>query len=255
MPIKLRHFILRRIPAQQRPNPSRQRVIRLRHLDLRKRRLPRRPILHRREVQHQPRFLPIRAAFLLVEPLLRLIPQPLALHHLRNNRRQRHIRPLIANVRRKIPRHIPQHIDPHHVRQPKRSRLRPTHHRARQQIDLLDAQPLRLHDPQRVQHEERPNAVRDKVRHILRRHHGLAQLLIRKLRNRRDGARIRLRRRNHLEQPHVPRRIKEVRPKPPPPQILRQHLRNLRHRQPAGIRRQDRVRTQMPRNLAQQAAA
>ena len=70
-------------------------------------------------------------------------------------------------------------------------------------------------------------------------HDALAQAHVAEVRDRVDGGVIRLRRRNNLQQPHVARRIKEVRAKPRAAELVGESFGNFAHGQPAGVGRHD----------------
>ena len=72
------------------------------------------------------------------------------------------------------------------------------------------------------------------------------------MRNRPDQLRVRFRCRNQLQQPHIARRIEKVRAKPRPPEVVRESLRNLRHRKSARVRGNNRPRLADRLHLPQQ---
>ena len=81
--------------------------------------------------------------------------------------------------------------------------------------------PCYLHQPHAIQHREGADAVGDKVRRVMRGDDGLAQ----GVRSAKpadqhataSGSASGVA--NYLKQPHITRRIEEVRPKPPPPKL------------------------------------
>ncbi len=123
-----------------------------------------------------------------------------------------------------------QNVDAHHVRQPESSRPRPANRLPGQRVHFFNRQPLLQHQVRRVEHHRNADAIGNKVRRIVGKHHLLAQPEVGKCGKRAHHGRIALRSRNHLQQPHIARRIEEVRPEEPLP-VRSQSRGNLPHRQ------------------------
>ena len=214
LPVEARCLVLLLIPAQKHPQPLRQRLRVLRHFERRQLRLRRRLILERLQVQHQADVLAIRAALLLVEAAAGLVAQPLALEHGFEKRRQRRLTACILLCFGEVPRHMRQDVEPHHVRQPEGAGARPADGGAGQRVHLLDGQVFFLHHAQRLQDDEDADAVGDEVRRVAREDDFLAEVLIGEAGKRLHRRRIGVRSGNDLHQPHVARRIEEVRAEP-----------------------------------------
>ena len=194
-------------------------------------------------------------ALLLVEALLRLVAQPLLLEHLVDKRRKPHLGALVFDLRclrGEVLRHMRHHIDADHVAEAKGSRLWPTDRRAGQRVDLFDREPLLLHQTNRIAHREGPDAVRDEVRRIVRVDDRLAQAQVAEVLDRSHIGRISVRRRDDLEQPHIARRIEEVRAEPVAAQLHRHAFDDLVDRQAAGVAGDDRVGAAMLLHLVEQ---
>ena len=123
---------------------------------------------------------------------------------------------------------------------------------AGERVHLFDGEVLLLHQAHRFQHDEDADAVGDEVGRVAREHHFLAQQHVGEVRDGGDGRRVRLRRGDDLHQPHVARRIEEVRSEPAPADGFRQFGRDRRDRQAAGVGGQDRVALQVRHDLVEQ---
>ena len=257
-PVERGRFVFLCITVQQLLQARRRVLHRLRQFERRQLRTRTRHVIERLPVQHVAQIAPLFVlARLFVEALPSLIAQPLLLKHCGHKRRHHRVRTLIVNplrLRRKVHRHMRQHIHAHQVTQPECSRLRPTQRSPGQRIDLFNRQPLLHHQPDRVRHRKGANAVRDKIRRVARLHNRLPQPPVAERRHRFHVRRITRSRWDDLQQPHITRRIEEVRPKPVPLQILIQPRHNLRNRQPRGVRRRDRSWVAMLQHASQQRA-
>ena len=114
--------------------------------------------------------------------------------------------------------------------------------------------PCCLHQANRIAHRERADAVRDEVRRVVRVDDRLAQPQIAEVLDRGHIGRIGVRRRDNLKQPHVARRIEEVRAEPVAAQLHRHAFDDLVDGQAAGVARNDRVGAAMLLHLVEQRA-
>ena len=131
-------------------------------------------------------------------------------------------------------------IETNHVDRAERCRLRPADDGAGERIDLLDGETHLLHDAHHVQDRECTDTVGDEIGGVLSVNDGFPQTLIAKGRDRLKRSRIRVGRGNDLEQPHIPRRIEKVSPKPIAPEGLTEALDDVAYRQSAGVGSHDR---------------
>ena len=97
------------------------------------------------------------------------------------------------------------------IRQPEDAGLRQSHRLAAHRVCFLDAQPMLQRLVHGAVHEERADAIRDEARRILADHDPLAQARVAHGVERLGHRRPRLRSAHEFQQPHVARRIEEVR--------------------------------------------
>ena len=145
-----------------------------------------------------------------------------------------------------------KHVDANHVREAEGAGARPSDGRAGKRVDFFYGEVLLLHQANRVQHRESPDAVGDEVRSVARVDNRLAEAAVGELGYRRDGCRVALGRGDDLQQAHVARRIEEVRAEPAAAEVGR-HLRgDRRNGQTAGVGSDDGVGAQMRRDFLEQ---
>ena len=149
---------------------------------------------------------------------------------------------------------MPQNVQPDQINSPESRRLGPAHRLPGERVHIFNAQVHLLHQPHHVQHGESTNAISDEVRRVLGKHDAFAQLHIGKMHNRIQRDAVGFYRRNNFQQPHIARRIKKMRAKPRPPEIVRKAFSNFPHRQPASVGGDDRSRPSYRFHFLQQTS-
>ncbi len=123
-----------------------------------------------------------------------------------------------------------------------------------QRIDHVERQLVRLRVRHRRQHREDADPVGDEIRRVLRAHDALAERRddegLERVQERRIGVLLR----DQLDQVHVARRVEEVDAAEARPHRRRQRFRQRVDREPRGVRREDRVRREMRRDLRVEVA-
>ena len=149
---------------------------------------------------------------------------------------------------------VAQNVEADEIGEAKCRHLRPAHGRSRQRVHFLDAEVHLLHQAHDVERGERTDAVGDEIRCVFRMHHALAHVEIAEVRNRFHRRRIGVGRRDQFQQPHVARRIEEVRAEPRATEIIWKAFDDFGDGQTAGVGRDDGARFANGFDLAQQAA-
>ena len=244
------------MPLQNRPDQSAQTLLgifnSLSSIERSKFGLLLRPVLHGFQIQGQN----LSRAFLglFVKSLPGLIAQPTALGHLLQKRRYLITLPGFV-IRRgliNVFHHVRQHIEPHQIRGAKGRRSRPAHRRPRARVHLFHRHVQFAHQPEGIQHRERPDAIGNKIWRVLGLHHAFSQTPVAKFPQRLEHIARCLRPRNHLHQFQISRRIKKMRPAPMLLKLLAHPLGNQMHRQPGSIGGNNRPRFAKRRHTLQQ---
>ena len=246
-------LVLRR--SQQRVDTLGQAVDGLRHLQRGKLRPARGTILQRLPVDGHDLALAIRLPGLAIEAALSLVAEPLALQHLREEAGQRQIAALVVQVRSGVANDVSQNIEPDQIGQAERRCLGPTDSRARQRVDVFDAEVHVLHQTHDVQDAEGADAISDEVGRVFGENHTLAQMQIAEVGDDIHRGRIGVGRGDQLQQPHVARRIEEVSAEPAAPEIFGEAFHDFRHGQAAGVGSDDGSGLADGFDLAQQSCA
>jgi len=149
---------------------------------------------------------------------------------------------------------VSQDVEADEIGQAECRHLRPADRSSGQCVHFLDAKVHLLHQAHDVQRGERPDAISNEVRRVLCVDHAFAHVEIAEVRDGLHRCWIGVGRRDKFQQPHVARRIEEVRSKPIAAEVVGKTLDDLGHRQAAGVRRNDGAGLADCLNLAQQAA-
>ena len=181
---------------------------------------------------------------LFVEAAFSFVAEPFSLQHLLVKIRQLEVAPLIKRGGRiaryrtgHVRDYVSQNIQAHQIDGAEGGRSRPSHSLPGQRVHIFNAQIHLLHQPHDVQHRKRSDAIADEVRRVFGENNALAEMNVAEVGNRVDGRAVGVGRRNEFQQPHVPRRIKEVCPKPRTAKIVGESFGNFPHGQPAGVGR------------------
>jgi len=255
-PIEGSGFIFARIPVEKLRKAGRRVLHVLRHLDRRKFGPHTGLVVERLPVEDVAQIAPFGVlALLFVEALLRFVAQPLVLEHLVDEGRESNIGALVFDLlclRGEVLRHMRHHVDANHVAQPKGSCLRPADRSAGQRVDLFDRETLLLHEADRIAHREGADAVRDEVWRVVSMDDRLAQAQVAEVFDRCHIGGIGIRCRDDLEQPHVARRVEEVRAEPVASQLHGHAFDDLVDGQAAGVAGDDGVGAAMLLHLVEQ---
>ena len=247
-PVEARRLVFRGIGGKQPGHALRQPFHLFRHFHVRQLGPRRGAVLQALPIQGQADFVACAVLLLPVKTLARFVAQPAPFEHGPDERRNGRVRPRA----REVIRHVRQHVEPYQVRQAKRAHARPTDHRAGQRVHLFDREAFVLHEADRFQHGENADPVGDEVRRVAREHHVLAQPQVDEAREAFHRSGVGLRCRDDLHQPHVARRIEEVRAEPAAAEVFR-HVRGDRgNRQAASVGGHQSPWLQMRRDLLEQ---
>ena len=137
---------------------------------------------------------------------------------------------------------------------PEGRHLRPADGASGQRVHFLDAEVHLLHQAHDVQRGERADAIGDEVRRVLGVHHALAEVQIAEVRDGLHRRGIGVGSGNQFQQPHVARRVEEVRAEPAAAEVVGEALDDFGDRQAAGVGGDDRSRLADGIDLAQQFA-
>ena len=159
-------------------------------------------------VEREPELIAFRVFLLLIEALAGFVAQPATLQHGLHKRRQ--LKRFAGAGLGEVRHHVGQDVQADHIRQAEATGTRPTDGASGKHIHLFDGEPLLLHQLDGLDHDVDANAIGDEVRGVAGIDHRLAQATVGKIGDGGDGRRIGLGGGDHLEQPHVARRIEEV---------------------------------------------
>ena len=194
------------------------------------------------------------ALLLLVEASLGLVAQPLAIQHLEEERRQLQVAALVLDVGGGIANNMAEDIESDQIAEAEGRHLGPADGGAGERVHFFDAEVHLLHDAHDVQHGKGADAVGDEVGRVFGVHHALAEMQIAEVRDGLHGRGIGVRRGNDFQQPHVARRVEEMRSKPAAAEVLGETFGDLADGQAAGIGGDDRSRLADLLDLAEQFA-
>ena len=135
-----------------------------------------RTVLHGVHIEGQNFFLAF-TPHLFVKTLPGLVAKPAALGHLFDKRWNFVALPRLVIRRRfvNVLHHVDQHVETDNIRRAKRRRLRPAHRWTRAGIHFFHSHAQRSHQPQRVEHGKRSDAIGDEVRRVLCNDHAFAK--------------------------------------------------------------------------------
>ncbi len=105
-------------------------------------------------------------------------------------------------------------VEPCDIHRPERGALGAAERRASDGVNFLDGVLARFERLQHVHDGEEPDVIGDEIRPVLCDHDPFAETDIREAGHALDDRRIRLRRRNDLDEMQIPRRVEEVRAEP-----------------------------------------
>ncbi|MNZ68998.1 hypothetical protein D3C78_872800 [compost metagenome] len=136
-----------------------------------------------------------------------------------------------------------QRIQTYEIKHAVGRRLWPAHSRPGQRIRFLDCQPEAKRILQRHEHAIAANSICDEVRRILGDDHSLAKPLLAHLSQQLYDSGISVCKGNNLYKLHITGRVKKMRNREMPAQLLASSLHHRSGRQAGRIRRNDRVRS------------
>ncbi len=181
---------------------------------------------------------------LLVKPRLRFVAEQTALDHLRDElRHDEHLAVrIVGKIFVQVFDYVSEHVESHQIERAKRRSLWPAHCRSGDFVDLFNRVAVCQHRANRMQRAERADAIRNKIRAILRHDYAFAQPFVEKAEHRTRDFRLRPFSANQFNQVHVARRIEEVHAQKVRAKIFRASLGQLVKGNAAGVRSNDGAR-------------
>ena len=192
----------------------------------------------------------------LVKAAARFVADPAAPRHFLDQRRHavEFARFVIRNIFVNIADHVQQDVDADNIRQAKRRRPRPAERGTGAGVHFLKRHAQLVHQPDRIQHGKRSDAVADEIRSILGDDDALAELVVAEFGERFDHLGARRRSRNNFDEFQIARRIEEMRARPVLLPFLGHSFRDAAHGQAGGIRGDDRAGLANLRDAREQRA-
>src|SRR5271169_10214 len=225
----------------------------LRHFDVDELGFLQRAVFQRLPVNGEALFA-VGAVLLLVEAALGFVAEPLAVNHLDEKRGELQIAALVLYVGGRVANDVSEDVEADEVSEAERGHLGPADGGAGQGIDFFDAEVHLLHDAHDVQRGEGTNAIGDKVGRVLRVYHALAEVEIAEVGDGLHRRQVGVGGRDDFEQPHVTRRIEEVRAKPRTAKVVGEAFGDFGDWQAAGVGGNDGSRLADGVDLAQEFA-
>ena len=180
-------------------------------------------------------FFSFSSFHLFVEAAFGFVAEPLFLQHLLEEIWQAQIAALVVNVGSHVADDVAEDVEADKIDGAEGRGLRPADSLPGERVNFFDAQIHFLHEANHVQYRKCSDAVADEVGRVFGDDDAFAELDVAEVRDRVDGGAVGFRSGNDFQQPHVARRIEEVRAEPGATEIVGKSFGDFADGQAAGV--------------------
>src|SRR6185369_6486900 len=204
------------------------------------RRLPR-PVRQRRRIERE-NVGSASGLLSLVKALTALLPNRSLLDQPGDDRRQREQPGLLGGqLSRQVTDDVTEHVETGDVHRAEGRALGSAERRPRDRVDVFDRELAGFERGENPDYSVQPDPISDEIRRVFSDDDAFAEVQVGEAGHPGDDVPVRVGRWYDFEEREVPRRVKEVRPQPMPPEFLAAAVRDGMNRNTGRVRRHDRA--------------